>query len=74
MVALPKQGDAAVEVADGTELTEFVGRCLADESFRDELGKNAQAIVQQQLGAAGRTVDALESLLVEPARTRSAAA
>ncbi len=56
---------AAVVVHDGAELTEFVRRCLADEKFAGELGRRAAAVVASQLGATGRTVDLIDTLLSE---------
>jgi 3-deoxy-D-manno-octulosonic-acid transferase len=54
---------AAVVVRDGEELAAFVGRCLAEPAFAAELGDRAKALVAQQLGATGRTVDLLAPLV-----------
>ncbi len=55
--------EAAVVVRDQEELNQFVGRCLADEDWRLQLGNRAQTVVQQQLGVLTRTTDALEELI-----------
>jgi 3-deoxy-D-manno-octulosonic-acid transferase len=72
IVAALLSAEAAVVVRDGTELQAFVRRCLTDRRFVGELGARAQALVQANLGATARTVDALLPLLpkgaVEPAR------
>ena len=49
--------DAAVQVADETELERVLTGLLADENRRAELGRNALAVVQENLGAIERTVD-----------------
>jgi 3-deoxy-D-manno-octulosonic-acid transferase len=53
---------AAVVIHDGTELTAFVRRCLADPPYADALGQRAAALVRRQLGATARTVELLETL------------
>ena len=55
--------DAAVVVRDGDELTAFVETCLRDPDFAAGLGRRAQTLVGEQLGATVRTVDLLEPLL-----------
>ncbi|MCC7475896.1 MAG: 3-deoxy-D-manno-octulosonic acid transferase [Pirellulales bacterium] len=63
----------AVVVHDAAELESFVQRCLAEPSFSEELGQHAQALVRANLGATGRTVAWLESLVGGGARGRAAA-
>ncbi len=55
--------DAACVVADGHELTRFVARCLRDTQFAEQLGRNAQQLVQRQTGATAITAGKLETLL-----------
>jgi 3-deoxy-D-manno-octulosonic-acid transferase len=57
---------AAVVVADASELTAFVRRCLNDRSFAAAQGARAQTLVASQLGATCRTYQLLAPL-VEPA-------
>ena len=54
---------AACVIHDGAELTRFVRRCLADVSYREQLGGNARQFVQSQLGATERTWTLLRELL-----------
>ncbi len=55
--------DAAVVVADGHQLADFAGRCLADPGYAAALGARAQTLVLQQLGASQRTFELLAALL-----------
>ncbi len=49
--------DAAVQVRDAAELESSLAQLLADEGRRSTLGRNAQQVVRENLGAANRTVD-----------------
>ena len=49
--------DGAVQVKDAAELEQVFGELLANDARRVELGRNAQAIVQENQGAVERTVD-----------------
>ena len=53
---------AAVVVENGSELTDFVRRCLEDTSLRDALGDRARQLVARQLGATDRTLELLVAL------------
>ena len=55
--------DAAVVVKDGTELTAFVRRCLAEREYAQCLGERSQQLVQSGLGATAATVDLILPLL-----------
>ncbi|HVM46392.1 MAG TPA: 3-deoxy-D-manno-octulosonic acid transferase [Candidatus Acidoferrum sp.] len=50
-------GDGAVQVRDAAELEKVLGDLLADESRREDLGRNAVRVVHENLGAIDRTVD-----------------
>lgn len=63
VVAAMLRSDAAHEVPDAAGLTGFVRRCLAEPEFADDLGRRAQALVLNQVGATARTADLLEGLL-----------
>lgn len=63
VVALLLSQRAAVVVHNARELEDFVGRCLADRSWRRELGSHAQRLVASQTGATGRTLERLDSLI-----------
>jgi 3-deoxy-D-manno-octulosonic-acid transferase len=63
VVALLLARDAAVVVADREQLAAFVRLCLADPPFADELGQRARQLVLEQLGAADRTCQLLQSLM-----------
>ncbi len=73
VVAALLAADAAVVVADGPSLTEFVGRTLADPEFAAGLGRRAQEVVRCNQGATVRTVDAIESLLAADGTCREGA-
>jgi 3-deoxy-D-manno-octulosonic-acid transferase len=47
----------AVQVRDAAELERALAELLADESRREELGRNALKVVHENLGAIDRTVD-----------------
>jgi len=63
VVGLMLARQAAVVVADGEQLTAFVHRCLTDPRFAAELGQRARQLVLEQLGAADRTCQLLQSLM-----------
>ena len=63
VVALLQSQDAALTVADAAELAQFVRRCLEEATYRESLGRRAQQLVQQQLGATERTWAVLAPLL-----------
>jgi len=59
-------GQRAAEVVEnGSELTDFVRRCLEDTPHRDALGDRARQLVARQLGATDRTVELLVDLVSE---------
>ena len=49
--------DGAVQVRDSVELEKVLGELLADEARRDQIGRNALKVVQENLGAIERTAD-----------------
>ncbi len=49
--------DGAVQVRDARELEEALAKLLADETRREQLGKNALNVVRDNLGAVERTVN-----------------
>jgi 3-deoxy-D-manno-octulosonic-acid transferase len=49
--------DGAVQVRDAAELEKALGELLADEARREQLGRNALKVIQQNLGAVDRTAD-----------------
>jgi 3-deoxy-D-manno-octulosonic-acid transferase len=59
IVELLLQHEAAVMVDSGTELTDFVGRCLDQQDWRRQLGDRARRLVLSQAGAADRTLEQL---------------
>jgi 3-deoxy-D-manno-octulosonic-acid transferase len=63
VVALMLERQAAVVVADRAQLAAFVRRCLAEPAFADELGRRARQLVLEQLGAADKTCQLLQSLM-----------
>jgi 3-deoxy-D-manno-octulosonic-acid transferase len=75
IVAALTAAEAAVIVQNAEQLESFVSRCLTDSQFAVAFGVRAQQLIQSQLGATGRTVALLESLLAErvPCLRREAA-
>jgi len=49
--------DGAVQVRDAAELEKVLGELLADDVRREQLGRNARKVVQENLGAIERTVE-----------------
>ena len=49
--------DGAVQVQDAAELEKVLGELLADDSRREQLGRNALKVVRENLGAIDRTAD-----------------
>ena len=47
--------DGAVQVRDAAELEKVLGELLADEARREQIGRNALKVVQENLGAIERT-------------------
>ncbi len=62
IVDLMLRGEAAQIVHDQHEMEQFLRECLSNPEFSRRLGKNAQELVQKQLGATRRTLDMLEEL------------
>jgi len=60
--------DAAVVVEDGTALTAFVGRCLADPAWAAGLGDRAATLVAAQRGATAATARLVIERLMQTAR------
>jgi 3-deoxy-D-manno-octulosonic-acid transferase len=67
IVAALATADAAVVVQNAAQLEAFVSRCLTDRQYAPAIGNRAQQLVESQLGATGRTVALLESLLADRA-------
>jgi 3-deoxy-D-manno-octulosonic-acid transferase len=63
VVTMMQQRDAAVVVADGEALVEFVKRCVVDRPYAEQLGQRAQSLVADQQGAADRTCELLQTLM-----------
>ena len=63
VVALMLQEEAAAIVHDGPQLTSFVRRCVVDQTYSRNLGRNAINLVRRQQGAIDRTVTLLEPLI-----------
>ena len=61
--ALLLRADAAIQVKDGAELTEALGRLLGDAPGREALGRAAWSAVRGHQGACVRTIAALERVL-----------
>jgi 3-deoxy-D-manno-octulosonic-acid transferase len=66
IVATMLANDAALVVADGEELAQFVRRCLAEPEYAAALGSRAQALVLGQQGATERTWELLSGLVDKP--------
>jgi 3-deoxy-D-manno-octulosonic-acid transferase len=64
-VALLKDADGLVEVADAAALARFVARMLDNPAQRERLAANAAATVRRHADLPARTADRLLSLLPE---------
>jgi 3-deoxy-D-manno-octulosonic-acid transferase len=64
VVALLLERDAAAVVSNRDELAGFVRRCLADPPFAAELGQRARQLVLEQAGAADKTCQLLQGLMI----------
>jgi 3-deoxy-D-manno-octulosonic-acid transferase len=62
--------DAAIVVADGTELLGFVRNCLEKPQEAAAMGERARTLVLEQLGATDRTFELLAPLVEGPAITK----
>jgi 3-deoxy-D-manno-octulosonic-acid transferase len=72
VVSLMIERNAAVIVRDEQQLENFVRRCLVDSAFADELGCNAKELVRQQQGAADRSIELLEQLVISQSKAELA--
>jgi 3-deoxy-D-manno-octulosonic-acid transferase len=57
IVRLFQQKDAVEQVIDAAELEHVLGNLLADPELRNKMGRAAQAVVAENLGAVNRTVE-----------------
>lgn len=57
VVSLFREQDAVAQVADVKELETTLAQLLTNTARREELGRNGVAVVQQNLGAIGRTLE-----------------
>jgi 3-deoxy-D-manno-octulosonic-acid transferase len=73
VVSLLLARGGGVVVQDETEMEVFVRRCLEEADYAQALGHNARKLVQEQLGAADRTVDLLSKLAATDTSSRRAA-
>lgn len=55
--------DGAVQVRDAAQLEQSIADLLANPERREQLGRNAKAVVRENLGAIERTVDMIVSRL-----------
>ena len=62
-VARLLEANAAIQVADSTELERSLVRLLSEPAERQRLGEAAQRLVLSQQGATERTLDCLDQLL-----------
>ncbi len=66
IIRLFKRKNSVVQVRDAAELERVFGELLADADRRAKLGRAAQAVVAENLGAVDRTTD----MILEQLRTR----
>ena len=57
--------NAAVVVRNTDELSAFLGKCLRDPQYRNDLGRRALQLVLSQQGACRKTLDALKNLFLQ---------
>jgi 3-deoxy-D-manno-octulosonic-acid transferase len=63
VVEMMLRDNAAQVVHDQREMEHFVRRCLEEPGFAEQLGTNAQNLVQRQIGATQKTLEALQTVL-----------
>jgi 3-deoxy-D-manno-octulosonic-acid transferase len=63
IVAAMLAREAAIVVADGDQLAQFVRRCLEEPEYAAALGQRARNLVLEQLGATDRTWELLSALV-----------
>ena len=63
IVEMMLRDNAAQVVHDQREMEQFVRRCLEEPDFADQLGTNAQNLVQRQVGATQKTLELLQALI-----------
>jgi 3-deoxy-D-manno-octulosonic-acid transferase len=68
VVSLMLEHRAAVVVRDEEQVEAFVRRCLIDPGFADQLGQKAQELVGRQQGAADRTIEMIEQLVIRKSK------
>jgi 3-deoxy-D-manno-octulosonic-acid transferase len=66
IVEMMFRDNAAQVVHDQREMERFVRRCLEEPDFAEQLGTNAQHLVQRQVGATQKTLELLQNLVIEP--------
>jgi len=66
IVEMMLRDNAAQVVHDQREMERFVRRCLEEPDFVEQLGTNAQTLVQRQVGATQKTLELLQNLVIEP--------
>jgi len=65
IVAAFLERKGAAQARDAADLERILGDLLADEAKRDELGRNAAAVVRDNQGAIARTVELILGHLSE---------
>lgn len=60
---------AALQVADGKELIEAVGRLLGDPDLRKRMGEKGHAAVESRRGAVNETLELIERFLISSPET-----
>jgi 3-deoxy-D-manno-octulosonic-acid transferase len=60
MAALFLKGKAAIQIQSASELSPTIEKLLSNSQFASELGRNAQAIVEQNTGATDRVLRSLQ--------------
>jgi 3-deoxy-D-manno-octulosonic-acid transferase len=69
MAEMLESAGAGLRVADG-ELGKTLKTLLTDPALRERIGENAKKVVEENRGAAARTVEVIERFFVQEARTQ----
>ena len=64
IVEMMLRDNAAQVVHDQREMERFVRRCLEEPDFAEQLGGNAQRLVQRHVGATQKTLELLQGLFL----------
>ncbi|MGD9110340.1 MAG: 3-deoxy-D-manno-octulosonic acid transferase [Phycisphaerales bacterium] len=57
------EGDGAIMVKDGKQLSEMMQKCLIDSNYRNKIAHNGQQVIRQNQGATIKSIEKIKELL-----------